>query len=417
MKSKLAAFGRGGALMALALAALVATGTAQAGGTPAGTVISNTATLDYSVGNVPQTQIGSSKTGNTTGAGSATTFVVDNKVNVQVDAKDTVPVTSAPGQLAVTTTFTVSNTGNNTQDFVLSAKTNVTTGTAVLGSSDNFDLTGACTFQVDATGGGLGPWVAQSYIGNMVPDQVAWIRMLCPIPAGRSDGDIAGVALIAEAKTKNTSGTGNLTESTTNDPDLVDIVFADIAGSDDNARDAKHSARSAYQVNASRLTISKTASTVCDPINGSGAAYNTIGSAPIAIPGAYVKYTVTIANAAAAGASASLSQIQDQLSTSVAIDPDLIQGTGAGLANCKAATNPASALTKSFRVNAPVARSAVAYPKYLTSATGDTDGAGVSAGGLITVDFQTVLPAENGYLAGLQFAGEQVQLIYQVKIN
>ena len=46
-------------------------------------------------------------------------------------------------------------------------------------------------------------------------------------------------------------------ESTTNDPDLVDIVFADIAGTDDNARDAKHSARSAYLVNSSRLTITK----------------------------------------------------------------------------------------------------------------------------------------------------------------
>jgi hypothetical protein len=164
MKRILTAIGQGGALGALVLSALFATGTAQAAPTPAGTVISNTAKLDYSVGGVDQPQIGSSKLGNTTGAGTATTFLVDNKVNVQVDAKDLSPVAGSPGQTGVTTTFTVTNTGNKVQDFLLSAKTDVPNGATVLSAIDNQDMVGSsCTFQVDATSGaGTGPWVAQA---------------------------------------------------------------------------------------------------------------------------------------------------------------------------------------------------------------------------------------------------------------
>jgi len=61
-------------LGATALTALSA-GTAFAGGTAAGTTVTNTFTLDYNVGTTPQTQV----TGDT-----PTTFVVDRLIDVNV---------------------------------------------------------------------------------------------------------------------------------------------------------------------------------------------------------------------------------------------------------------------------------------------------------------------------------------------
>ena len=63
MKPKLkATLARGGMLLVLATAGLALSGGAHAGGTAAGTTISNKATLNYSVGAVPQTSIASSPT-------------------------------------------------------------------------------------------------------------------------------------------------------------------------------------------------------------------------------------------------------------------------------------------------------------------------------------------------------------------
>ena len=117
--------------IALALAGLAAGGAAHALGTASGTAITNLATLNYSVGGAAQTAIGSSETGNTLGAGTATSFVVDNKINLLVAATDTTFVSVVPGLTGVgggnpnsalqVTTFTVTNTGNSVQDFSLLA--------------------------------------------------------------------------------------------------------------------------------------------------------------------------------------------------------------------------------------------------------------------------------------------------------
>jgi hypothetical protein len=111
-----------GATAALALASLLG-GTAASAATqngtlnsftPANTTIGNKATLTYSVGGQAQNAIGSSDTGNTTGPGSPTNFVVDNYVRHTLTAQDSAIITGLPGQL-VTATFVVSNTGNGTR--------------------------------------------------------------------------------------------------------------------------------------------------------------------------------------------------------------------------------------------------------------------------------------------------------------
>ncbi|MFT6969350.1 MAG: hypothetical protein ACJA1S_002083, partial [Cellvibrionaceae bacterium] len=47
-----------------------------AAGTPSGTIVGNIATINYSVDGTPQPEIGSTELGNTSGAGSETTFFV-----------------------------------------------------------------------------------------------------------------------------------------------------------------------------------------------------------------------------------------------------------------------------------------------------------------------------------------------------
>ena len=57
------------AALVVAMSAAIGTGTVHAAGTASGTSINNLSTLNYSVGGVAQPAIGSSPTGNTSGAG------------------------------------------------------------------------------------------------------------------------------------------------------------------------------------------------------------------------------------------------------------------------------------------------------------------------------------------------------------
>jgi hypothetical protein len=389
---------RGGATGLLALAALLGGTAAHAGGTTAGTTITNKATLTYSVGNVNQNSIGSSPTGNTSGSGSNTSFVVDNKINLTVTTSDSAAVSAVPGQTAVTTTFVVTNSGNFVQDYALSLS-NLSSGTQSVFSTnltDNFDVS-SCAITVGGT--------TQSYIANLAVDASQTVKVVCPVGSSQVNGDIAALYLTAEAKVAGTNGATALTAATTNDPTVVDIVFADAAGSDDSARDAKSSARSAIKVVTATLLVSKTFSSVCDPMNGATNATN--------IPGGYVQYIVSITNNGSA--SAALTAISDTLNANVTFDPDYISGAGVG-ANCATGVSPTSASGKGFKVvNSARTTAGFSYPKYLTSAN-DSDGATYNAG-VITIDFATAMPAETGYTAGELKVGETVQVVYQVKIN
>ena len=118
------------------LALLVAVLPAHAAGTASGTPISNSATLTYSIGGVGQPNITTA----------ATTFLVDNKVNVTV-AETGGSLTTAgvvAGAVGVITTFTVTNTGNTVQDYVLAVNSAVPNGQILFGGTDTFDVTG-CT--------------------------------------------------------------------------------------------------------------------------------------------------------------------------------------------------------------------------------------------------------------------------------
>ena len=115
---------------------------AQAAGTAVNTTISNKATISFSVGGNAQTPIESSPTGNATPGtnnGTATTFVVDNKVDLTVTESGAAATVVSPGQASAVTTFIVTNTGNAPLAYQLSAA-NVASGASLFGNADNTDV-------------------------------------------------------------------------------------------------------------------------------------------------------------------------------------------------------------------------------------------------------------------------------------
>jgi hypothetical protein len=374
-------------------------GNAHAAGTTAGTTISNKATLNFSVGGVAQPGIASSPTGSSDGTGANTDFLVDNRISHTVVTTNGSAVTVIPGQTGVTLAFTVTNTGNATQDYALSIA-NLASGQTVFGApntvTDNFDVTaGTCTIRVNGA--------AQNFVASLAPDASIPVTITCSIPASQVNADISGMSLTAAAAVAGSSGGTLMTATAGANTSGVDVVFADAAGSDDGARDGRASARSAFRVTSAVIAVTKTVTPICDPLNGN--------TNPKNIPGAYAQYTITIANGAA-GTSATLTTISDALNANVTFDPDMISGAGAG-ANCAAGVAPTSAAGAGFRMTTTSTRAG--FPKFLTSAS-DGDGATFS-GGTVTINFSSALPVEAGYTAGELKAGEALTLQFQVRIN
>lgn len=300
------------ALLIIAAFAIAYPLTAQAVGTLSNTTVANRATVNYQVGGVPQTLVESSPTGNSTpGAtnGADTTFVVDNRVNLTVATTDAGYVSVVPGATARILTFTVTNTGNTVQDFALgwSHSTDPFNGDA----ADDFDATNVNVFvESGATVGYQAAEDTATFVDELAADGTRTVYIVADIPGGQVNLDTSALALTATARAGGGGGLGAaLTETAGGDTAGVDIVFGDAAGDVDAARDAAHSDRSAYQVSAAALTVTKTSAVYSDPVNGTGATRK-------AIPGAVITYTVTVANAAG-GSQATNVAITDNLSAEI----------------------------------------------------------------------------------------------------
>jgi uncharacterized repeat protein (TIGR01451 family) len=243
----------------------------------AGVVITNTATVNYQVGGIPQTAV--------TGSIS---FVVDRRVNMTVTNLGN--VTSAPSSTYQAVSFLVTNTSNTTMRFQLDA---------ISRSSNTWSLTGAAVYR-DNNGNGL--WDAGDTLyanagtfGDIASNGTVTVLIVGDIPASLPNGAAAIYDLRATAVdagtltvTTETAGAGTMAG--------VDTVFADAAGSatGDIARDGRHSAGGTFTISAATITVGKAAAVYSDPMNGT--------TNPKAIPGAVVIYTVTITNSAGAGA-------------------------------------------------------------------------------------------------------------------
>ncbi len=269
-------------------------------GTAAGTPVSNQATVNFSVGGVPQAAV-SSDDPSTGTAGDATVFTVDNKIDVNVAWQDAANVQVAAGQDGVTPVpnppavleFLVTNEGNATQDFGLSIENDAV--------GDDFDPT-AVTFYLDDgdgifdAGDTVVTFIDELSADDTVPgNNTATIFVVGSIAATQTNGQTSNISLIATARDSGTPGSQGAvsTQDTGNDVQggAAQNVFADPVGaaSTDLITDGEHSDTGTYVVIATTLTVSKASRVEADGLGG------TFPTAK-AIPGATVRYTFTISN-------------------------------------------------------------------------------------------------------------------------
>lgn len=285
-------------LLSVAFAALTAQ-TALAVGTPACTPIANTATVTYKVGNNFQAPASNDPAENE--------FIVGNKINFTVtnDVATDVPVT--PAETGRELSFTVTNTGNANQTFLMSWSDGATNSHT--GSADNSNM---LTPGVDSLG------TASIFTGVLAPGENQVVKIIADTPATPSNNDVAvyvmtGTAYKVDGATVEAQGSGKDITSSVGSC-VADIVFADsdtdtLSGS---ARNGKDSDVGAFIVTADQdfLTVAKTSAVYSDPINGSG-----LGAK--LIPGAVVTYTITLTNGSLTTAASTVS-ISDTLDGNLA---------------------------------------------------------------------------------------------------
>ncbi len=304
-------------LAAVVGAAVVALGAprSHAVGTAAATQVNNRATVTFNTGGPTET-VESSPTGNSltgVGNGTDTVFAVDHMVDLTVAEADTTYTLVMPSDLQQALGYNVANTGNESQDIELGV-VNLPAGPDPFGGNDSFDIATGVTYYLDVDdddvfepGGDDG--AAITHIDALAADTSVHLWVVYDIPAGVSPGEVAGIILTATARTDDGAGTlgpAMTPDADGQDPDplVVEILFADGAGDTDAANDAAFSDTDAYLVEA-ELTVTKTSAVVEDPVRGT--------TNPLAIPGAFLEYTITVDNGSASTATAIT--LTDQVAT------------------------------------------------------------------------------------------------------
>ena len=276
-----------GPLLALALFA-GGTQTALAVGTPSGDTISNTATVDYQVGTDPRTA-----------TGAAPDITVDNRVDLTVTNLNGNDVIVNPGQTDRIQTYSVTNTGNTTQGYILTV--DVPTAAIPMGN---------VRIYVDANTDGVPDagelYVAGSNAGDLDPngilgtDDVMQVLVVADTPAGAVDGNQDDFRLVAQTTN---AGTTTVTLDSAAPTAGIDVVYADGTGTTSEAdRDGQHSDASTYTVQSAALAAVKTIVSTTDEF-GTG----------FAIPGANVVYQIQVTNSGAATVDADTVSVTDQI--------------------------------------------------------------------------------------------------------
>ena len=375
--------------------------------TASNTTISNIATLTYSVSAVLQPVMESSVAGNNTpgvGNGTATTFLVDKKVNLTVVEADSTFHPTVPSQLATsglnTMHFSITNLGNDPQDFSL-ATAQAASGQILFGGTDSYDSTG-CTAYIDANANSIFDAGEATFIDELASLASQVIAVSCDTPALLPNTSVSITTLSAQVLTGGTVGTQGvamINSGASANTAGVDIVFADSAGSTDAVHDAIHSAQDAYRVGTATITVAKTVAILCDPVNGVSTPHN--------IPGATLRYVIAISNAAGASP-ATLASISDVLDANLTLDANLVT-------SASTCVTPESAAGSGFKVTVLASTRAGTYPKFFTTAA-DTDAVGIS-GSTVSAVISAALPVESGYAAGELRGGESVLLTFNVTVN
>ena len=272
-------------------AAMLGASTAHAAGTTAGTPITNTASVTYTVNGSPQT------TNSTTAS-----FVVDRKVNFTVVPDQSGYTQVNLGQTGAVTKFKVTNTTNGTQDFWLDPD-QTTLSVGLITGTDNFDISNMKVY-VDSNGNGVyDPGVdTQTFIDELAPDASVNVFIVGDIPSTPISIQQAQVSLhVIAAAGGQVSTKGAILLPTdlnlANADNIVDIVFADddsdgLLNLGDIARNGQGRAYLAYEIGNRNvaLTVTKSALVLSDGVNLIN---------PKSLPGAIVQYCLLVNNATA----------------------------------------------------------------------------------------------------------------------
>ncbi len=174
----------------------------------AGDVISNTATVDFIYQGTPLVQE-SSPNGNTltgVGNGTATSFTEDRLINFSVISADAAAVNVSSLQSAAFLTYTLTNNGNDVQDFLLTA---VNTSSPFGANPDNFDPVSPMQVFVEDESN-LGYLLAEDteiFIDDLAVGSMATIYVVTTMPV-TVVGDSAAVALIVQVAEGGAVGQG-----------------------------------------------------------------------------------------------------------------------------------------------------------------------------------------------------------------
>jgi len=286
-------------LLAVGAITALSVGSASAAGTAADTNVQNTFSLTYSVDGTQQPVIDTGPAGSDT----PTEFTVDRKVDLTVVSNGNETV--APGEADAELTFTLTNTGNDTQGYDLSLVNEAN------GSVDDFDATGlTITYYVgnSATGTEL-PYTPGTSTVDVPADGQLFVVVSGDIPTapGVVDNDTADISLVADTVEPGTPGAASnpvLADSDgSNDvTGAAENVLADGTSTANEAANAgDDSATGTYIVASADLTAVKTVGIISEDGSGCAAA----PSFPLAafttnnehaIPGACVEYRITVQN-------------------------------------------------------------------------------------------------------------------------
>ena len=271
-------------------AGLTAGGSAQATGTPAGTLIANTATVTFTTGS-----------GTTTMQSTTNVVKVNQVIGVAVTQLITTPV--AIGSSNATLSYQVTNTGNGADSFDLAAAPNVS------GNAFNTTLQ---TVAFDSNGDGIYEAGADAAITNgtasqaIAPDATIRVFVIVAPSAAATDGQTSQVRLTA------TSVTGSGTPGTVfagKGNGGVDAIVGPTGGT-------AH-ALETVQASTAQVTLTKSAQIV-DPFGGANP-----------VSGALVTYSI-VAHTTGSGTAGSLT-VTDAFPGGTTYQPGTITLNGAGL--------------------------------------------------------------------------------------
>lgn len=266
---------------------------AAATGTAAGSKINNAAKATYSLPGGGSGSVDSN----------TVSLTVDELLDVSVAWSDGGDVSVSPGATGQVLTYLVTNNGNGSETFVLSARNAL--------SGDDFDPSAFAIYLDSNADGNYDPGVDQAYVAGsndpaLAADASATVFIVSSIAAGEVDGSRAGLDLVATAKTgSGAPGTTFAGQGTGGGNAVVGATGAD--GQDDGY----------YKVSAAMVSLVKSA-IVSDPFGGSKA-----------VPGSTISYTI-VATVNGSGSLANLA-IGDPIPTGSAYKPGSIKLEGNAL--------------------------------------------------------------------------------------